>query len=249
MDRFRSEPTPKWVRARVGGTFVADSRRARIVWAGKVARTYAMPRGDVRAHTGEPQEARDVVLYGRVRPVDLVVDGRRVEQGAFLPPEDDPALEDHLLLRWRAMDAWYEEDQEVFVHPHDPHHRIDIRQSTRHVVVEVDGERVAQSRRPTLLFETGLPVRYYLPQTDVRLDLLRESDKRTGCAYKGFARYRHLVTGGRRHEDLVWTYPAPFPEGQSIRGLLCFYNERVDLRVDGELQERLQVVALDDGDL
>jgi uncharacterized protein (DUF427 family) len=115
---------------------------------------------------------------------------------------------------------------------------VDILASTRHVVVEVDGVRVADSHTPHILFETGLPARYYLPLTHVRTDLLRPSDTRTQCPYKGTASYWNIAIGDVEHEDLVWCYRSPLPESQKITGLACFYNEKVDIYLDGELQER-----------
>jgi uncharacterized protein (DUF427 family) len=136
------------------------------------------------------------------------------------------------------MDAWYEEDEEIFTHPRDPHHRIDILRSSRHVEVLVNGVTVADSRRPTLLFETGLPTRFYLPLEDVRTALLRPSEKTTGCPYKGAASYWSLEVDDERFENLVWTYREPFRESAPIAGLAAFYNETVELRVDGVVQER-----------
>ena len=102
----------------------------------------------------------------------------------------------------------------------------------------LDGEVIADSTRPVLLFESGLPTRYYLPKTDVRMDLLVPTDSQTGCPYKGFARYWNVVVGDEVHEDLGWSYPTPLPEAQPVAGLVCFYNERVDLEVDGVALER-----------
>ena len=136
------------------------------------------------------------------------------------------------------MDAWFEEDERVFTHARDPHHRIDILRSSRRVEVIVNGVVVADSHRPTLLFETGMLTRYYLPLTDVRTDLLRPSSTATSCPYKGSASYWTLEVDGERFEDIVWTYPSPLPESSRIAGLACFYNERLDIRVDGVLQDR-----------
>jgi uncharacterized protein (DUF427 family) len=136
------------------------------------------------------------------------------------------------------MDAWYEEDDEVFVHPRDPHHRVDVLNSSRHVKVVVEGVVVAETRRPRLLFETGLPTRYYIPKIDVRMDLLEPTDSITACPYKGRASYWSVRAGERLLEDLVWVYPAPIPECPKIENLLSFYNEKVDIYVDGELQPR-----------
>jgi uncharacterized protein (DUF427 family) len=117
---------------------------------------------------------------------------------------------------------------------------VDILVSSRHVRVEIDGVTVADSRQPRILFETGLPPRYYVPLTEVRMDLLRPSDTRTHCPYKGTASYWSVDTGRAVHNDIVWIYRAPLPESQKIAGLACFYNEKVDLYTDGELQERPQ---------
>lgn len=143
-------------------------------------------------------------------------------------------LEGYVALDWAAMDKWYEEDEEVFVHARNPYTRIDAMRSSRHVQVELDGEIVADSTSPTILFETRLPPRYYLPQVDVRQDLLTPSDTTSECPYKGFANYYHIG----EHTDAVWSYTTTLPESQKIIGLYCFYNERVDLIIDGERLER-----------
>ncbi|MGH3750712.1 MAG: DUF427 domain-containing protein, partial [Micromonosporaceae bacterium] len=153
---------------------------------------------------------------------------------------DSPVAElrDLVRLNWADMDEWFEEDEPVYVHPRDPYKRVDILASSRHIVMEVDGVVVAESRQPRILFETGLPPRYYLPLTDVRMELLRPSTRQTQCPYKGTATYWSVVAGDAVHEDLVWCYRSPTPESQKIIGLASFYNERVDLYVDEVLQER-----------
>jgi uncharacterized protein (DUF427 family) len=130
------------------------------------------------------------------------------------------------------VDGWYEEDEQIFGHPKDPYHRIDILASSRHVRVRNGGVLLAESRRPMLLFETGLPVRYYLPAEDVRTDLLEHSDSHTRCPYKGVASYYSVQTRDELARDLGWYYPDPSPEAGRIAGLVCFYNERADLAVD-----------------
>lgn len=237
MRAVRSAPTSKRIRALVEGKPVVDSQRARIVWFGPVARTYAVPAEDVRGHIGRVGGAFDDVIAGAVPSAPLEVDGRHVPD-TVLAPDGATGLDGYVILNWAAMDAWFEEDEEVFVHPHDPKHRIDVRRSSRHVIVELGGERIAESRRPLLLFETHLPPRYYLPPLDVRLDLLQESDTKTACAYKGFARHLHARTPAGRREDVAWTYPASFPEAQPVQGLIAFYQERTDFTLDGERIER-----------
>lgn len=175
----------------------------------------------------------------------LVWQPDRVVPGYAFPSEDvrldegvqecaDEDLVGYVLVDWRAADRWLEEDEEVVGHPRDPFHRIDIRQSSRHVVVSVEGEVVAESRRATLLFETYLPVRHYFPREDVRMDLLEPSNKRTTCAYKGHASYFSAAGA----PDIAWTYLEPLRDAEQIRDLIAFFDERTDVTVDGELQER-----------
>lgn len=132
-----------------------------------------------------------------------------------------------------AMDKWLEEDEEVFGHPHDPYHRVDVLESSRHIKVSVSGEVVAETDRPKMLFETGLPPRYYIPPEDVRAERLVPSETKTVCPYKGIASYRSIQTGGETIEDLAWYYPEPLPEAQKVKDHLCFYGEKVELEVDG----------------
>jgi uncharacterized protein (DUF427 family) len=204
---LRYEPTPKWIRAERDGEVVVDSRRALLVWGrNKVVPQYAFPAADVRADllAGAVEECTDEDLSGFVS------------------------------VEWSAVDRWLEEEEEAVGHPRDPFHRIDIRLSSRHVEVSLDGETVADSRRPVLLFETGLPVRHYLPRDDVRMDLLTPSEKRTTCAYKGHASYFSAPSD----PDIAWTYEEPLPDAEQIRGLIAFFGEHSDIAVDGQLLDR-----------
>ena len=161
-----------------------------------------------------------------VRP-DVVGKGRQHE-----------SVPDHVAFDWNVMDSWFEEDEEVFVHPRDPYKRVDALRSSRRVRVEIDGVTVAESSHPTLLFETGLPARYYLPQPDVRMDMLTPTDTVTHCPYKGTARYWSVRVGDRALDDIAWSYPTPLPESIKVAGLVAFYNEKVDIWVDDELETR-----------
>jgi uncharacterized protein (DUF427 family) len=169
-----------------------------------------------------------------------VTAGGKQAPGAAVRYADSPIpeLRDLIRLDWDAMDAWFEEDEEVFTHPRDPYTRIDVLSSSRHVVVDVDGVTVAESTSPKVLFETGLPPRYYLPKPHVRMDLLVPTDTVSHCPYKGRAEYWSVRAGDVVHEDLAWSYPAPLPESHKVAGLVTFYNEKVDLYVDGVRQER-----------
>ena len=149
-----------------------------------------------------------------------------------------PELRELIRLEWNAIDAWFEEDEEVFTHARDPHTRIDILASSRHVRVQLEGVTIAESTSPRLLFETGLPVRYYVPKTHVRMELMERGELVTHCPYKGSAESWAVRAGGQLHENMAWSYPAPLPESQKIAGLMAFYNEKLDLFIDGVRQER-----------
>ena len=154
-------------------------------------------------------------------------------------PHDDLApLADRLTFDWFGELDWFEEEEPLFAHARDPHKRVDVAPSSRHVVVEIDGQVVAESSSALLLFETMLPTRYYLNQDDVRMDLLTPTEFTSLCPYKGKANYWSADVGDDVHENIAWTYRNPIPESPRIRNLVCFFNEKVDLTVDGELQER-----------
>jgi uncharacterized protein (DUF427 family) len=180
--------------------------------------------------------ARSGTMHWRSTTGSRVVDNLA---WTYAEPSGDLApLQAHIAFYWNAIDAWYEEDEEVFVHPRDPYSRVDTVHSSRHVRVEVDGQVIAETHRPVLLFETGLPTRYYIPKLDVRMDLLESTTTVTHCPYKGAAAYWSLRVGDKTYRDFVWSYPQPIPEIPKIENLLCFYNEKVDLYVDEVLQER-----------
>ena len=162
--------------------------------------------------------------------------GEQNRPGAGFYPAD-PALAGYVVLDFGAFDAWYEEDELNVAHPRDPFHRIDVLPSSRHVRVELDGHVLAESSRPTLLFETMLPTRYYLPHDDIRAELT-PSGTRTYCAYKGQASYWSAATGDRVVPDLGWAYQQPLHDAAQVRGLIAFFNERLDVIVDGERLER-----------
>lgn len=236
----RVETSPKRVRVMLGGEFVADSRRSLLVWEKPYYPTYYFPEEDVRMDRLYPAaEIRRTPGLGEATVYN--VKGGAVEAaaaGAYTHPDSPVArVRGHYAFRWGAMDHWFEEDQEVFVHARDPYKRIDILPGSRHVRIEVDGVTLADSRRPTLLFETSLPVRYYLPKTEVRLDLLVASDKLSECPYKGTAEYWSFMSGQSTHPDIAWSYPFPTSESLGVAGLVSFYDERVDVFLDGERQD------------
>ena len=236
----RIERGAKRIRAYLGGELVADTTRPLLVWERPYYPTYYFPAEDVRADLLQPgDEVAHSTSRGDGRTFTVRAGGREAPQAA-VRYEESPLdeLRDAIRLDWDAMDAWFEEDEQVFTHPRDPYTRVDILPSSRHVRVEVEGVTIAESTKPTLLFETGLPARYYLPKTHVRMDLLTATDGVTHCPYKGQAEWWSVRAGDAVHADLAWSYRTPLPESQKIAGLVAFYNERVDLHVDGVLQER-----------
>jgi uncharacterized protein (DUF427 family) len=238
--RVRVEQGAKRIRAYLGGELVLDTTRPLLVWEKPEYPAYYVPVADVRT---ELLEADGGVTHSRSRGdghTFTLRAGDKEAVAAAVRDEDSPfeALRDTIRFEWDALDAWFEEDEQVFTHPRDPYTRVDILPSSRHVRVEVDGVTVAESTRPTLLFETGLPVRYYLPKTHVRMDLLEPTDRETHCPYKGHAEYWSVRVGETVYSDLAWSYRTPLPESQKIAGLISFYNEKLDIYVDGELQDR-----------
>jgi uncharacterized protein (DUF427 family) len=203
---------------------------------------FYFPREDVRMDLLTANgRTEDSPRKGSATLYDLTVGDRVAKDAAWsyeAPADEIAEVKGHVAFYWDKLDRWLEEDDEVFVHPRSPYHRVDVLHSSRHVRVELDGMIVAETDRPRLLFETGLPTRYYIPKVDVRMDLLTPTDLRTRCPYKGEAVYWTATLDGRSYPDIVWSYPSPIPECPKIEGLLCFFNEKTDIYVDGELQER-----------
>jgi uncharacterized protein (DUF427 family) len=256
LEELRYEPIDKRIRATHGDHEVIDSTRALLVWEPKrIVPSYAVPVDDVDgeliASALRADAAADVAivvpqLAGRPvydpsvpfavhttegQPLDLKADAG-VREGAAFRPADD-ALSGYVIVDFDAFDAWYEEDELNVGHPRDPFHRIDIVHSTRHVRIERDGVVLAESTSPYMLFEPPLPVRYYLPASDVSLDRLAPSATRTYCAYKGQASYWSI-----EDEDIAWTYREPLREAAEVTDRIAFFNERVTVRVDGRELER-----------
>jgi uncharacterized protein (DUF427 family) len=236
------EESPRRVRVMFDGETVADSKRAKLLHETGHLPVYYFPREDVRMELLEESDHttrcpfKGEASYWSVRVGDKL--SENAVWGYPEPIDSAPPIAGYVAFYWRMMDHWFEEDEEVYVHPRDPYHRVDILESSRRVKVRVNGELVAQTERPKVLFETGLPPRYYIPPEDVREEALLMSEKTTMCPYKGVASYWSVEAGGERVENLIWYYPEPIPEAAKIKGLLAFFNERVDLEVDGEIQER-----------
>ncbi|GAA4717344.1 DUF427 domain-containing protein [Phytohabitans rumicis] len=226
--RVRVETGAKRVRIVFNGQVIADTTSPVYVWESPHYPTYYIPLADVRDGVLTATERTShSPSRGDGQRYTVAVDGKEAVDAALRYPESPiEELRDLVRFEWDAMDDWFEEDEPVYVHARSPYTRIDILASSRHVRVEIDGVTVAESTRPYLLFETGLPTRYYLPMTDVRLDLLERSDTVTHCPYKGQAEYWSVRVGDTVHKDVVWSYRTPLPESQKVAGLLAFWPEK-----------------------
>lgn len=259
LPKLRHEPTRKRVRATLGEHTVVDSTAAVLVWEPRrIMPSYAVPlahvRGDLLPAPVAPASAAEPIGF-RVgehtildpsvpfathtadgEALSVRVAGQSRDAVAFRPA--DPDLSGHVILDFDGFDAWYEEVERVVAHARDPFHRLDILPSSRQVRIELDGELLAESSRPRLVFEGSiLPVRYYLQPEDVRVPL-QPSPKRTLCPYKGEASYWTPELRGRTLHDLAWSYETPLREAAELTGLVAFFTERLDVIVDGELQPR-----------
>jgi len=232
--------SPRHVRVFLGGETIADSKRAKLVRESDILPAYYFPKEDVRMDLFTASKHRiqcpqkGEAAYWSVRSASKAAENAAWSYANPLPVAG--AIKDHIAFDWPKMDKWMEEDEELFKHARDPFKRVDALPSTRHVRVVIDGYTVAETRRPHLVFETNHPVRYYIPQEDVRMDLLTASATESRCPYKGPASYWSVKLGNETFNDLVWGYMNPIPEIPKIKGLLCFWHERgCDIYIDGEL--------------
>jgi uncharacterized protein (DUF427 family) len=236
------EPIPKRIRVVLGGQTIADTVHAQYVSESGLQPSYYIPRADVRAEVLEPSDRHTRCPKKGEASYHTVRVGDRVEEAAaWYYPEPLPgaeAIRDHIAFYFHRMDHWFEEDTEVFTHPKDIYHRIDVYPSSRHIRVSLDGELLAESTRALALFESNLPPRWYLPREDVSAKLV-PSDTVTTCGYKGEANYYSVeLSNGEVVKDIVWYYTDPFHDGAAVKDMLCFFNEQVDLEVDGEQHGR-----------
>ncbi len=254
LQDLRCERTAKRIRAYRDGHPVVDTQAALLVWEPKrVTPVYAVPGQELVARLepargGVPADEYPVLLADDAPPVldprtafsrhttpgeelDLVVAGAKIPRAAFRPSEPD--LDGYVVLDFSAF-TWLEDQEQIFGHPRDPFHRVDIRATRRRVEVQLDGVQLADTCRAQLVYETMLPVRFYIPPGDIRMDLLEASPQRSVCPYKGRAHYWSCPASGRGRE-IAWAYDSSIVEARQIHGLVCFFNERADVLVDGKL--------------
>jgi len=239
-------PSPRWVRVYFNRQLIADSKKMMLLREANHLPLYYFPQTDVRMDCLHPSD-RSVHSDRKGDGVfwHVQVGDRIAKDAAFTfrnPPGNGPKLEDHVAFAWDKMDAWFEEDEEVFVYARDPHKRVDVIPSSRHIKVVVDGITAGETKRPWLLFETGLPTRYYMPKHDARMDLLEQTDTVTRCPYKGEAHLYAVKIGDTRHEGLAWIYRFPTMECARIQGLVGFFNEKLDMYEDGNLLPRPKTI-------
>jgi uncharacterized protein (DUF427 family) len=233
------EPGRKRVRAYLNGELVADTVRPFLVWEWPYYPAYYVSADDVRAELIPAGQTEHSPSRGDAELLHVKVATATADLAARRYP-DSPLADLRGLVRfeWDAMSEWFEEDEPVYTHPRSPYTRVDILASSRQVRVKADGVTLAESGQPRILFETGLPPRYYLPLTDVRMELLQPSATQSHCPYKGTASYWSVDTGSGVHTDIAWIYRTPLPESQKIAGLACFYDEKMDVFIDGAAQDK-----------
>jgi uncharacterized protein (DUF427 family) len=236
------EPSPRRVRVVLGGETIADSRRTLLLQESGLMPVYYFPPEDVRPDVLEPSARHTHCPKKGEASYHSIRVGDRVEEAvAWYYP--DPLvraapIRDMIAFYWNRMDHWLEEDEEVFVHPRDPYHRVDVIPTSRRIRISLDGEVLAETEQAVALFESNLPTRWYVPSEDVAAEL-EPTDTVTRCPYKGTAAYYAVRRqNGDTIKDLIWHYDEPLPAVERIAGRLCFFNERVDVEVDGELESR-----------
>jgi uncharacterized protein (DUF427 family) len=234
------EPAPRRVRAFLGGTLVLDTTRALYVWEWPNYPQYYIPLADVNPAVLVDEQRPEHLSRGSAMRHGLQVG--EIERPGVAHVYGEDALEGlagTVRFEWDALEAWFEEDEQVFVHPRNPYARVDALRSTRSVRVELDGVLLAESSCPVMVFETGLPTRYYLDRTAVVFEYLIASKTVTSCPYKGTTSgYWSVRIGDELHPDLAWAYDFPTVALSPIAGLIAFYNEKVDVTLDGERLER-----------
>jgi len=231
--------SPRRVRVDFAGETIADSAHAMLMREPGHTPVYYFLRGDVRMDLLKPTDNETHCSWKGLCSYFSINVGGKVSENAVWSYEDPypqfSNIKDYVSFYWDRVDHWYEEDEEIFVHPRDPYKRLDVCLSHREVCVLLGGEEVARTRNARFAFESNHQVRYYFPKEDVRLDLMESSDTKSSCPYKGDAVYFSALVGGTLIDDVAWSYPEPISECPQLKGLICFFNERVDdIRVDGE---------------
>ena len=233
------EPAPRRVRGVLGHELVFDTTSARYVWEVPYYPQYYIPLDDVDPRFLVDEQAEQSTRRGTAHRHGLRAGGIERPGAVQVYAGDDAiaGVAGTAHFDWGALDGWYEEDEQVFVHPRNPYVRVDALRSHRHVRVSLEGVTLAETASPVLVFETGLPTRYYIDRTDVDFAHLEPSDTQTACPYKGVTSgYWSVRDDGPvrdGHQDLAWAYDHPTRQLLPIAGMIAFYNEKLDIEVDG----------------
>lgn len=240
--KWKLEATDRKIRVEFNGEIIAGTTKAMLMIEHPGELHYYFPAGDVKQDYLESSDYTKKSGYKGVSTFWHIRAGDKfAENAAWTYPEtleNRPDLSGYIAFVWNAMDAWYEEDEQVFYHPRNPYHRVDAIKSSRHIKVVIDGETVAESRNPILVFETGLQTRYYLPAEDVKEQFLTATDNSSHCPYKGDASYWSVKVNGKEFDNVVWSYPEPLDQQPRLKNLKAFWTEKdksIELYVDGKL--------------
>lgn len=223
---------PRRVRAELGGTTVLDTTRGRLLHESQMPPVLYVPAEDVATDLLEPTETKTTCPFkGEASYWSVRVGDRLAEDATWAYPEPlegVPWLAGHHAFYWDRLDAWFDEDEQVYGHLRDPFHRVDVRPTSRRVIVRAGEEVIAESGRALILSETGLPNRVYLPLDDVADGALEPTDTHTHCPYKGDASYWSLNAGGKTLDDAAFGYPEPFDDAGRVAGHVCFLHDDVE---------------------
>ena len=234
VGRGRVEPAPRRVRGYLGHDLIFDTTAARYVWEVPYYPQYYIPLTDVNTEFLRDEDHPQKVQFGPSRQHSLVGAGQTHPSAArVFDVDSDSPVAGTVRFEWDPL-RWFEEDEPIYGHPRNPYSRVDALRSHRHICVELDGMVLADTGSPVLLFETGLPTRFYIDPTDIAFEHLEPSATQTLCPYKGVtSAYWSVQVGDELHSDLAWTYHYPLPAVAPIAGLVAFYNEKLDIFVDG----------------
>ncbi len=236
--RGRIESSPRRVRGYVGHELLFDTTAARYVWEVPYYPQYYIPRADVRTELLHDEDHPQRVQFGPSHTFSLVSQSGTHASAARVFDEDAGDFAGLVRFEWEPL-RWFEEDEPIYGHPRNPYARVDALRSHRHVTVELDGVTLADTHSPVLLFETGLPTRYYIDRTDVSFEHLEPSGTQSLCPYKGVTSgYWSAHVGDTVHADIAWTYNTPLAAVTPIANMVAFYNEKLDITVDGVRLDR-----------
>ncbi|MGG3571928.1 DUF427 domain-containing protein [Bacillus gobiensis] len=240
--RIKVEPTARRVSVVLNSVTIADSKKVKLVHETGHLPVYYFPKEDVRSDLFEKSNFRTTCSHkGEATHWHVKVGDQVAENAAWSYTSNEAEsldIKGYYSFYWEKVDHWYEESEEIFVHPRDPYKRVDAIKSSRHIQIVLNDITLADSNRPVIVFETGVPVRYYIPEEDVRTDVLKQTNLVTRCPYKGEASYWNAELNDKIYENIVWSYLDPIQEISKIKGLFSFYNEKVDVYIDGEKEEK-----------